>query len=158
MVRVVSPHTAGIVGVVPPTVPMASLPGAEVHEGEPSMDPVASPRTAAVGRVVQPTVPTASLLGAVAHTGEPSTDETESAPTPAVPPEELCMGPRGSPHGAAREALPSFPPVGAENVTTSNRVFQTTCKKPYSLSTLPSARRTTTRSTLSGDSSSSWSS
>jgi hypothetical protein len=148
MGRVVSPHTVGIVGVVPPTVPMASLPGAVVHEGEPSMDPVASPHTAAVGRVVQPTVPTASLLGAVAHTGEPSTDQTESAPTAAVPPEEPSMDPRVSPHGAAREALPSFPPVGAEDVTTSNRVFQTTCKKPYSLFILPSARRATTRSTL----------
>ena len=156
MGRMVSPHTAGIVGVVPPMAPMGSQPGAEVHAGEPSMDLMASPPIPAVGQVVPPTVPTASQPGAEARMGEPSTDQTESAPTAATPREELCMGPRVSPHGADREALPSFPPVGTGDATTSDRVFQTPCKKPYSLSTLPSARRTTLRSTRSGDSSSSW--
>lgn len=120
MGRMVSPHTAGIVGVVPPMAPMGSPHGAEVRTGEPSMGLMASPPTQAVGRVVPPTVPTASQPGAVAHTGEPYTGQTESAPTPAVPPEELCMGPKGSPHGADQEALPSFPPVGAGDVTTSD--------------------------------------
>ena len=116
----VSPHTAGIAGVVPPMAPMGSQPGAEAHTGEPSMDLMALPPTPAVGRVVPPTVPTASLPGAEVHTGEPSMDIMASAPTAAVPPEELCMGPMVSPHGAALDTRPLYLQTVEKIVTTSD--------------------------------------